>query len=352
MADLIVAREQGLWCEAGRFFIDPWQPVERALITHAHGDHARAGHGSYLAAREGEHLLRTRLGDIALETLDWGERVDVNGVRVSFHPAGHVLGAAQIRLEHGGQTWVVSGDYRLEPDRSCRAFEPIRCDVFVTESTFALPIYRWRPQREVIDELLRWWTQNADAARASVLFCYALGKAQRILAGLADATGASLPGVIVCHGAVESMNRAYRASGVALPETFAVGDVDRASLRRALVLAPPSAARSPWLRRFGAASDAFASGWMQVRGARRRRSVDRGFVLSDHADWPALNAAIDTTGASRVVATHGYADVLVRWLRGRGLDASRFATEYGDEDEGSDPEAAGSATDADADAEK
>lgn len=333
---MIVAREQGLWCEAGGFFIDPWQPVERALITHAHGDHARAGSVRYLAAREGVHVLRARLGDVVIDTLDWNERIDVNGVCVSFHPAGHVLGAAQIRLAHRGEVWVVSGDYRVEADRSCRAFEPVRCDVFVTESTFALPIYRWRPQREVIDDVLRWWTGNAEAGRASVLFCYALGKAQRILAGLADAVGSSLPGVIVSHGAVESMNRAYRASGVSLPETLAVGDVDRAALRRALVLAPPSAARSPWLRRFGAASDALASGWMQVRGARRRRSIDRGFVLSDHADWPALNAAIDATGASRIIATHGYADVLVRWLRERGLDASRFATEYGDEDEAGD----------------
>ncbi len=341
MPELIVAREQGLWCEPGRFFIDPWRPVERALITHAHGDHARPGNAHYLAAREGERILRARLGDVALDTLAWGERIDVNGVRVSFHPAGHVLGAAQIRLEHGGETWVVSGDYRLEADRSCRAFEPVRCDVFVTESTFALPIYRWRPQREVIGDLLRWWAQNAEASRASVLFCYALGKAQRILAALADAAGAALPGAVVCHGAVESMNRAYRASGVALADTFAVGDVDRASLRRALVLAPPSAARSPWLRRFGTASDAFASGWMQLRGTRRRRAVDRGFVLSDHADWPGLNAAIEASGAARIVATHGYADVLVRWLRERGLDASRFATEYGDDDEASGAGAAG-----------
>ncbi len=337
---MIVARDQGLWCEAGGFFIDPWRPVERAVITHAHGDHARAGNARYLASREGEQVLRARLGDIALQTLDWGERIDIGGVRVSLHPAGHVLGAAQLRLEHGGEVWVVSGDYRLEADRSCSPFEPVRCDVFVTESTFALPIYRWRPQREVVDEMLRWWSENAEAARASVLFCYALGKAQRILAGLVDAAGASLPGAVVCHGAVESMNRAYRASGVALPDTFAAGDVDRASLRRALVLAPPSAARSPWLRRFGAASDGFASGWMQVRGTRRRRGIDRGFVLSDHADWPGLNAAIDATGATRVVATHGYADVLVRWLRERGIDASRFATEYGDDDAASDDDSA------------
>jgi len=328
--NLVSPHDDGLWCEPGGFHIDPWRPVERALITHAHGDHARAGNARYLAAREGEPVLRARLGDVALETLDWGERIVVGGVRVSFHPAGHVLGAAQIRLEHEGEVWVVSGDYRVEADRTCSAFEPVRCDVFVTESTFALPIYRWKPQREVIEAVLRWWSENADAGRASVLYCYALGKAQRILAGLADAAGTSLPGVAVCHGAVESMNRAYRAGGIALPHTLRVDEADRASLRRALVLAPPSAARSPWLRRFGATSDAFASGWMQVRGARRRRAVDRGFVLSDHADWPGLNAAIDATGASRVIATHGHADVLARWLGERGIDAERFATEYGE----------------------
>lgn len=329
MPDLIVERPEGLWCEAGRFFIDPWKPVERALVTHAHSDHARPGHARYLAARAGEHVLRARLGPVALQTLDWGEPIDLDGVRASFHPAGHVLGAAQIRLEHAGETWVVSGDYRVEADRSCAPFEPVRCDVFVTESTFALPIYRWKPQRDVLGALLRWWAENAEAARASIVYCYALGKAQRILAGVADAAGAQLPGIVVCHGAVETFNDAYRASGIALAPTLRADDADAASLRRALVLAPPSAARSPWLRRFGASSNAFASGWMQLRGARRRRSVDRGFILSDHADWPGLNEAIDATGAARVVVTHGYGSVMVRWLRERGLQAQTFSTEFG-----------------------
>lgn len=351
MPDLIVERPEGLWCEAGGFFIDPWRPVERALITHAHADHARRGNTRYLCAREGERVLRSRLGEIRLETLEWGERVDVQGVRVSFHPAGHVLGAAQIRLEHAGRTWVVSGDYRVEADRSCTAFEPVRCDVFVTESTFGLPIYRWEPQQRVFDELLQWWSANAGAGRASIVYCYALGKAQRILAGLADAAGTSLPGAIVCHGAVESMNRVYRDSGIALAETFGVAELDRASYRSALVLAPPSAAHSPWTRRFDPSSDAFASGWMRVRGARRRRSVDRGFVLSDHADWPALHEAIDATGAQRIVVTHGYEAVMVRWLRERGLQAQAFETEYGsdagDTGDADDTRDVGNAGDAD-----
>lgn len=343
MADLVVQRPEGLWCEAGAFYIDPWRPVARALITHAHADHARRGHDRYLASAEGASALRARLGAITLETLDWGESLDIDGVRVSFHPAGHVLGAAQIRLEHRGEVWVLSGDYRIEVDRSCTGFEPVACDVFVTESTFGLPVYRWPAQKEVFDDILQWWQGNAGEGRASVLYCYAFGKAQRILCGVADAADAAcgaglavsaLPGPIVCHGAAEPLNRVYREAGVTLPPTFVADQVsDRALLSRALVLAPPSAAGSPWRRRFADASEAFASGWMQVRGARRRRAVDRGFVLSDHADWPGLQQAIAATGAQRVIVTHGYEAVLVRWLQEHGLQAQSFDTEYGREAE-------------------
>lgn len=345
MTDLVVARPEGLWCEAGGFFIDPWRPVDRALITHAHADHARPGHRAYLAAAEGAGVLRARLGAIALQTLDWGQSIDVNGVKVSFHPAGHALGAAQIRLEHRGEVWVLSGDYRIEADRSCRAFEPVRCHVFVTESTFGLPVYRWAPQARIVADILAWWQANAAEGRASLLHCYAFGKAQRLLAGLADALGtegpagagalAQAPGPVVCHGAIESLNRVYREAGVALPDTVAAGELrDPSQAGRALVLAPPSAAGSPWARRFGDASDAFVSGWMSIRGARRRRSVDRGFVLSDHADWPGLQQAIAGTGAARVIVTHGYEAVMVRWLRERGLQAQSFATEYGTDEDG------------------
>jgi putative mRNA 3-end processing factor len=325
--DLVIQRPEGLYCPAGNFFIDPWRPVGRAVITHAHADHARSGHAHYLAAAAGEHVLRARLGDIALQTLAWGERITLNGVAVSLHPAGHVLGSAQVRLEHAGRTWVVSGDYKLGVDATCAPFEPVRCDVFITESTFGLPVYRWAPQAEVFAQIDAWWAANAAAGRASVLFCYAFGKAQRILAGV----DASI-GPIVVHGAVEPLNAAYRASAVALPPTLRVSDVtDKALFRRALVLAPPSAAGSPWMKRFGDYSDAFASGWMQLRGARRRRALDRGFVLSDHADWPGLQQAITATGASRVIVTHGQVPVMVRWLREQGLQAEAFETEFGDE---------------------
>lgn len=332
--DLVQATPRGLYCPPGDFFIDPWRPVERAVITHAHADHARRGHGRYLAARAGERVLRARLGDITLQPVDYGEAVEINGVRVSLHPAGHVLGSAQVRVEHRGEVWVVSGDYKVEPDPTCAAFEPVRAHAFVSESTFGLPVYRWSPGAALFDEVNRWWRANAEAGRASVVYAYAFGKAQRILAGVDASTGP-----IVCHGAVEALNRAYRDSGVALPPTMLASELSgRAALSRALVVAPPSAQGSPWLRRFGEFSDAFASGWMQLRGARRRRAVDRGFVLSDHADWPGLVQAIRESGAARVFVTHGYVPVMVRWLREQGWDAQAMESEYGGEqDDSGDP---------------
>jgi putative mRNA 3-end processing factor len=332
-ADLVVARPEGLYCAPGDFFIDPWRPVERAVITHAHADHARRGHGRYLASADSAGVLRARLGDdIALQTLAYGETIEHRGVRMSLHPAGHVLGSAQVRLEHGGRVWVVSGDYWLsghegERNATCAAFEPVRCDCFVSESTFGLPIYRWAPQHEVFAAIDAWWRANADAGRASLLLGYSFGKAQRLLAGV----DASI-GPIVVHGAVQVVNDAYRAAGVTLPPTHRADELKgHAELKRALIVAPPSANGSPWLRRFGDYSDAFASGWMQLRGARRRGAFDRGFVLSDHADWPGLQRAIRATGAQRVIVTHGYEAVMVRWLREQGLDAGAFETEYGDE---------------------
>jgi putative mRNA 3-end processing factor len=334
--DLVVVRAEGLYCPQGDFYIDPWRPVARAVITHAHGDHARPGHAHYLAARDSAHVLETRLGEISLQTLSYGEAIAQNGVMVSLHPAGHVLGSAQVRLEHGGEIWVVSGDYKLEADATCAPFAPVRCHTFISESTFGLPIYRWRPQGEIFADIAAWWRRNADAQRASVLFCYAFGKAQRILAGLRTADALDI-GTLICHGAIGPLNDAYRASGIDLPATHKVGDVGKAELRRALVIAPPSAQGSRWLRRFGDLSDGFASGWMQLRGARRRRSLDRGFVLSDHADWSGLQAAIAATGASRIIITHGQVAVMVRWLTEQGLDARAFVTEF--DDDGGDEEA-------------
>jgi putative mRNA 3-end processing factor len=323
--DLVVQRPEGLYCPPGDFYIDPWRPVPRAVITHAHSDHARIGHGHYLAAAPAEGVLRVRLGDVNLQTLPYGEAIEHHGVKLSLHPAGHVLGSAQVRLEYGGQVWVASGDYKVAPDPTCDPFEPVRCDVFITESTFGLPIYRWCPDQELFADIDGWWQRNADRGVASVLTCYSFGKAQRILSGVDPSIGS-----IIVHGAVEPLNRAYRAAGVQLPPTRMVTEVtDKADLRKSLVICPPSAAASPWVRRFGEASTAFASGWMQLRGARRRGGYDRGFVLSDHADWPGLMSAIGATGAQRVIVTHGSIPVMVRYLTEQGLQAESFETEYG-----------------------
>ncbi len=315
----------GLFCPDGGFHIDPWLPVERAVITHAHSDHARPGMGSYLCSEGSEPLLRARLGDAArIEALAYGKRLRMGSATVSLHPAGHVAGSAQVRIEAGGQVAVIAGDYRLQPDPTCAPFEPLRCHLFVTESTFGLPVYRWRPAREVFDEMNGWWRDNREAGRASVLFAYALGKAQRVLAGIDSSIGP-----IVCHGAVARMNAACAAAGVRLPECVSVSELPRdAAQAGALVVAPPSAAGSPWMRRFGDASTAMASGWMQIRGARRRRAVDRGFVLSDHADWDGLNEAVRASGAETVWVTHGHSEALARWLREKGLDATAVQTRF------------------------
>ena len=325
---ILSTRPEGLYCAAGDFFIDPWAPVHRAVVTHAHSDHARPGNAHYLAVRESASVLRERLGEISLQTLAYAQRLRCGDAWVSLHPAGHVLGSAQVRIEVDGEIWVVSGDYKLAADSTCTPFEPVGCHVFVTESTFGLPIYRWQPPEGIHAEIDDWWRENAAAGRASVLLCYAFGKAQRILAALDSDVGP-----ILTHGAVERLNAVYRHSGIALPPTrHAIEVADKATLARALVIAPPSASGTPWLRRFGDASVGFASGWMQVRGARRQRRVERGFVLSDHVDWPGLIDTVRATGAHTILVTHGIADALVRHLREQGLEARALHLDYGDED--------------------
>jgi putative mRNA 3-end processing factor len=329
---LLQTTDRGLYCEVGDFYIDPWLPVDRAVITHAHGDHARWGMRSYLGARDALRVLRTRLGPEArIYTVAYGEPVMMNGVRLTLHPAGHILGSAQIRVEHRGEVWVVSGDYKTEPDPTCVPFEPQRCHTFVTESTFGLPIYRWMPQQETFGEIIQWWRANREAGRASVLFGWALGKAQRVLAGLLDAD----IGPIYTHGMVERLTQDYRAAGISLPPTIHAASMPRGhDWSNALIVAPPSAGGSLWLRRFGDHTTAFASGWMRIRGARRRRSLDRGFALSDHVDWPSLLETIAGTGASRVLVTHGYREPLVRWLLDHGIEAQAIASAWEGEAEG------------------
>lgn len=329
--DLVKLTDAGLYCEYGDFHIDPWRPVKRAIITHAHADHARPGNTQYLAAAAGERLLRSRLEpDSTIQTLDYGEVLDIDGVRVSLHPAGHVLGSAQVRLEKDGQIWVVSGDYKTEDESTCAPFELVPCHTFITESTFGLPIFRWKSQETVFDEINKWWKANQETGKTSLLFGYALGKAQRILSGV----DASI-GPIYTHGAVEKITQAYRDSGVALAATKYVGSLPKGTkFSGSLIVAPPSAQATPWTRVFGTVSTAFASGWMRIRGTRRRKSVDRGFVLSDHADWVALNHVIKATGAEKVIVTHGYATEMVRWLNEVGINATAFSTKFeGERDE-------------------
>ena len=325
MDNLLERNPNGLFCAAGDFYVDPWNPVDRAVITHAHSDHLAAGSRIYMCARPCQALLRARLGaETVVDSVEYGETIERNGVRISFHPAGHIFGSAQVRIEYRGETCVVSGDYKLAPDPTCTPFETVRCHTFVTESTFGLPIFRWPEPGEVLSEINDWWRGNQEAGKASVLFAYPLGKAQRVLAGIDFAIGP-----IYTHGAVEQFNRIYRESGMALPATtYARSAPPKTDWRRSLILAPPMSKTSPWLRRFGDFSTGLASGWMRIRGTRRRQSIDRGFVLSDHADWPGLLAAIRASEAQAVWVTHGYRAPMTRWLGENGIEAHAIETKF------------------------
>lgn len=314
----------GIYCAQADVYIDPWRPVERALITHGHADHARWGHQHYLSTRLAKPVMRYRLGPVKIETVDYGEIRTINGVKFSFHPAGHIIGSAQIRVEYQGEVWVASGDYKLENDGLATAFEPVKCHTFITESTFGLPVYEWTPQEEVMHDINAWWRANVAEGKVSVLSSYALGKAQRVMHGLDTSIGP-----ILTHGAVENTNEVLRKQGIALPETKrVVQGMKKKDFAGAMVIATPSAVGSPWMKKFRPFSLGIASGWMTLRGARRRRNADRGFILSDHADWGGLNEAIAATGAERVVVTHGYTDIFRRWLEEQGYEAYAEATEF------------------------
>jgi putative mRNA 3-end processing factor len=336
---VITETPQGLYCAAGGFHLDPWQPVSRALITHAHGDHARPGSAAYLCAEPCAPLLRHRLPGAVVEPLPYGETRIVGDVRVSFHPAGHILGSAQIRIEHRGEVWVVSGDYKRAADPTCAPFEPVRCHTFITEATFGLPIYTWDAAEAVAADIAWWWQAHRASGRACVLFCYALGKAQRILAMLRPFVDQP----IRIHGALDALTALYRDAGIDMCATERITDAMRGkALAGSLVLAPLSARGTAWMRRLPRPGTAFASGLMRVRGVRRQRAFDRGFVLSDHADWPALLHTIDETGASRVLVTHGWSEALARFLAGRGLETGILRTAF----EGEAGEFAGGGADA------
>lgn len=308
----------GLYCPAGDFYIDPSRPVPRAIVTHAHSDHIRAGCGRYLCSEQTLPLLRMRLGDqIKARGVPYGEPQQLLDARVSLHPAGHILGSAQVRVEVAGEVWVASGDYKRDPDPSCAPFEPVRCDTFITEATFALPIYVWPQQDTLGEQLLAWWDKNRAARRPSLIVCYALGKAQRILASLAPLTDR----FAVVHSAIEPLNAIYRAAGVRLLPTRKLSDLGRRpDLTGALILATPGSIDDDKLARLGDPVIAAASGWLRVRALARQRAMGQGFIMSDHADWPGLLRTIEETGARRVLVTHGDSAVLVRYLRERGLE--------------------------------
>ncbi|MFZ0455244.1 MAG: ligase-associated DNA damage response exonuclease [Ignavibacteriaceae bacterium] len=322
---LLELNDKGLYCSKGGFYIDPLRAVDKALITHAHSDHARPGTKNYLAVDKSENLLKLRLGKkINLQTVKYGEILNINGIKVSFHPAGHILGSAQIRLEFDNEVVVVSGDYKTGVDFTCQQFEPVRCNIFITESTFGLPVYKWSSQKEIFDEINNWWKQNIKEGKTSILSGYSLGKAQRLISGLDPTIGS-----ILTHSSVENINDCYRNSGINLPRTTCLEKTnDKNIFNEAIIILPPSVNNSLLIEKIKNVSRAFASGWMQVRRSRKWRSIDRGFVLSDHADWDGLINTIKETGAENIYVMHGYVSPFVRWLNENGWNAFPLENEF------------------------
>jgi putative mRNA 3-end processing factor len=325
MDQLLQFTGKGIYCAPGDFYIDPWKPVNRAIITHAHSDHAYRGHQHYLAQRQSVPVMKYRLGaDINVQSLEYNETITHNGVTISLHPAGHIIGSSQVRVEYEGEVWVASGDYKTEPDLITAPFEPVRCHAFISESTFGLPIYHWKPQQKIFDQLHQWWKRNQEEGTCSVILCYALGKAQRIIAGIDKSIGP-----LYGHGAITNVNDILRNAGEPIPEVIRITpETKKEVFRNALVFATSSVQNTSWLRKLAPFSIGYASGWMQIRGNKRRRAADIGFALSDHADWPGLNDAIAATGAQRVFITHGYTFQFARWLREKGYDAHEVKTAY------------------------
>jgi putative mRNA 3-end processing factor len=326
---LLEFTDKGIYCAQGKFYIDPWKPVDDAVITHAHADHAYWGHKNYLAHHLSKEVLYYRLGEINLRTVEYGETVTKNGVQISMYPAGHVIGSAQIRVEHKGVVWVVSGDYKTDDDGISTPFEPVKCHHFISECTFGMPVYSWKPQAEIFTDVNNWWRTNVDNGVVTVIVGYSLGKAQRILQNLDLSIGK-----VYTHGVIENTNEALRRNGVILNPTERItAESSKEEVRKGIILAPPSSVGTPWMRKFGPYSFGYCSGWMALRGAKRRRAADRGFIMSDHADWNGLVSAIDATGCECVYLTHGYTASFTRYLNEIGFNAREVHTLYGGEEE-------------------
>lgn len=320
---LLAFNENGIYCARADVYLDPWRPVDKAIITHGHSDHARWGHKRYITHHSNVPIIRHRLGDIVVTGKAWNETFTINGVTFSLHPAGHVVGSSQVRVEYKGEVWVFTGDYKTEDDGLAVPYEPVKCHTFITECTFGLPAFNWLPQAEVFTDMNNWWAGNKAEGKTSVIFGYSLGKAQRIIKHLDTSIGK-----IYTHGAVENMNEVVR-SIVDLPQTTRITrETKKEDLLGNIVVAPPSAHGSIWIRRMTPFVTATASGWMAFRGARRRRAIDKGFVLSDHCDWYSLLDSIKATGCEKVISTHGYSDIFSRYLRELGYDARTEHTQY------------------------
>jgi putative mRNA 3-end processing factor len=328
---LISFTDRGLYCQQGDFYIDPWKPVRRAVITHAHSDHARYGSQYYFAHSDSYYLLKARLGhDIVLQTAGYGQSILINGVRISFHPAGHVIGSAQVRVEYKGEVWVVSGDYKIEPDNITVPFEPVKCHTFITESTFGLPIYQWKPQAEIMRNIHDWVLTNRAKGRYSILSAYSLGKAQRLIYNLS-----AMGHKFYAHGAVYYMNLAVQQGMPSFPDvTYLRPETPKDEVKQGIIIVPSADTGNPWLKRWAPHAFGICSGWMQVRGSQRRRNADAGFALSDHADWPGLIQAVRATGAETVYVTHGSSAVLARYLRETySLRTGVVQTAFGEEED-------------------
>ena len=320
---LLAFNDKGIYCAQADVYLDPWRPVEKALITHGHADHSRWGNKKYITHHTNVPIISHRLGPIEVSGVAYNETFSINGVKFSFHPAGHIVGSSQIRVEYKGEVWVFTGDYKTEDDGISVPFEPVKCHAFITECTFGLPAFKWLPQEQVMKDINEWWQQNKAEGRTSVLFGYSLGKAQRLLKHLDPSIGK-----IYTHGAIENMTNVLRPL-VDMPETTLITrDVKKEEIRGNIVLAPPSAHGSTWIKKMFPYVTGSASGWMAFRGARRRRAIDKGFVLSDHCDWQGLLTSIRATGCERVVCTHGYTEIFCRYLNEIGYDARTAETQY------------------------
>lgn len=321
MGKLLVYNDKGIYCPKADVYIDPWKKVNKAFVTHGHADHARPGSKEYVCVHESKGIIQHRLKTKRVNSIGFGEEIRVNGVKFSFHPAGHIIGSAQIRVEHKGEVWVVSGDYKTENDQLSGNFESIPCNTFITECTFGMPIFNWKPQEQIFNDINKWWVTNKSNKKISVISAYSLGKAQRLISGLDSSIGK-----IYTQGPVEKMNKVIRDSGINLQETEMLSaNHTETDLRGNIIIGNGPIPNSSKIEGIEKAS---ASGWMNLKKTRSWGGAEQGFVLSDHADWQGLLGAIKSSGAEKILVTHGYVQVFSRYLKEIGYDADILKTEY------------------------